>query len=83
MTEPSIREVLDDNVRAYAADILERPGLMTGWVLCVATTRLDEDGDAAYAYDYSCSPDMDLIRAVGLVTLCNREMLRQVNGEGS
>lgn len=81
MTQPSIREVLDDQVRAYAADVLDRPGLMTGWVLCVATTRLDDDGDAAYSYDYSVSPDMDLIRAVGLVTLCNREMLQQITGE--
>lgn len=60
---------LDERVREFAAVNLEREGVVTGWVLFVASSRIDDDGDICHAYDYSVGPDMDLIRAVGLVEL--------------
>jgi len=69
---------LDDQVRAFTANNLERQGVVTGWVLMVATSRFDDEGDMLHAYDYSVGPDCDLIRAVGLVRLASSLMDRHV-----
>lgn len=79
MTEPlDIAASLDDRVREFTATNLERPGVVTAWVLCVATSRIDDDGDMCFAYDYSVSPDTDLIRSVGLVELCRDRIKRHI-----
>lgn len=75
-----LADLLDEKIRAYTAENLERQGLVTGWVLCVASSRIDDDGDLLYAYDYSCGPDTELIRAVGLVELCRDRMRHDILG---
>lgn len=79
-SQANIRDVLDERVKQYSAEVLDRPGVVTGWVLCVTSTRFDDKGTAMYAYDYSTSPDVDMVRAVGLVHLCHQQMLRDVAG---
>ena len=71
-------EALDEAVAKYAAENLLRQGVVTGWVLCTATSRMTEDGDMIYAFDYSCGPQMDLIRAVGLLHACNIQLEHDV-----
>lgn len=75
---------LDQAVRAFTAENLQRQGVVTGWVLHVASSRFDEDGDMCHAYDYSVGPDCDLIRAVGLVELARSQMRRHLAaGDGT
>jgi hypothetical protein len=53
-------EELDDQVRKFTSTNLERGGVVTGWVLFVASSRIDDDGEMCWAYDYSVGPDTDL-----------------------
>jgi hypothetical protein len=76
-------EDLDALVTKYAHQNLERDGVVTAWVLCVATTNYDDDGDVGYAYDYSVSPSSDLIRSVGLIELARLAMHRDISSTGS
>ena len=69
---------LDDAIRALTAKQLRREGVVTGWVLFVASSRFDDDGDLAYAYNYSVGPDTDMMRAVGLVELGRDRMRRDI-----
>jgi hypothetical protein len=80
MSDDNRMPVLDEEVRSFAAHNLEREGVVTGWVLFVASSRFDEDGDLCHAYDYSVGPDVDMMRAVGLVELCRNRMRRDIAG---
>jgi hypothetical protein len=60
---------LDELVREFNAVNMERSGVVTAWVLFTASSRIDDDGELAYAYDYSVGKDSDLMRSVGLVKL--------------
>jgi len=64
-----IREELDEKVKEYTANNLQAKGIVTGWVIGIATARFLDDGDASYQVKYSCSPDTDMVRAVGIVDL--------------
>jgi hypothetical protein len=75
-------EELDDQVRKFTSTNLERGGVVTGWVLFVASSRIDDDGEMCWAYDYSVGPDTDLMRAVGLVKMGTAAMDRHLAGEG-
>lgn len=77
----TIKEDLDEMVKAYTAHNLERSGIVTGWILYVASARIDEEGENLYAYDYSLSPDIDLMRARGLTEWCRDAMIRDVNSQ--
>ena len=74
---------LDDLVRKFSATNLDRTGVVTGWVLCVASSRIDDDGDLCHAFDYSVGPDTDLMRAVGLIELCRGQMAHQIHSGGA
>lgn len=69
---------LDEAVRRFTAQNLDREGVVTGWVLMVASSRFDDDGEILHAYDYSVGPDTDLMRAIGLVELGRRRMQRHL-----
>jgi len=63
------RIVLDEAVRKYTAENLNRPGVVTGWVLSIGTSRFDDEGDIVQGFDYSVGPDTNLPMAVGLLEL--------------
>lgn len=71
---------LDERVRSFAAETLEREGVVTGWVLMIATSRFDEDGELLHAVDYSCGPGTDLVRAFGLVEVGRMFMQQSIDG---
>jgi hypothetical protein len=83
MADATAMEAVDEQVRRFTAEALEREGVVTGWVLMIASSRFDEDGDLCHAYDYSVGPDTDLMRAVGLVELARGRMLRDLHGTNS
>lgn len=74
----AVCERLDEAVREYTAVNLGRPGVMTGWVIFVASSRFGDDDELLHAYDYSVGPQMDLIRATGLVDLGHDLMLSHI-----
>src|SRR5882757_4449828 len=63
------RIALDEAVRKYTAENLRRPGVVTGWVLSVGTSRFDDEGSVVQGFDYSVGPDTNLPLAVGLLEL--------------
>jgi len=69
---------LDEQVRSFTGTALEREGVVTGWVLLVASSRFDDDGTVLHAYDYSIGPDCPMVAAVGLVELGSRRMHRDI-----
>lgn len=80
------RIALDEAVRKYTAENLERPGVVTGWVLSVGTSRFDDEGNVAQGFDYSIGPDTNLPLSVGLLELSLWELRSHVldrhNNEG-
>lgn len=82
MSETPLIQKLDDDVRRFVGKQLKREGVVTGWVLAVASSRFDDDGDVCYAWDYSVGPDTDLIRAVGLIEAARLSMRRDLGLSG-
>ncbi len=72
------RTKLDEAVRKYAAENLERKGVVTGWVLCIGTSRFNDNGELAQAHDYSIGPDTSLPLSIGLVQLALWELKKDV-----
>lgn len=83
MAEQTAMEQLDEAVRRFAGEGLARQGVVTGWVLQVSTSRFLDNGDPAWAWDYSVGPDTDLIRAVGLVESARLLMHRHLQAGDS
>lgn len=72
-------EALDDAVRKYTAQNIAREGVVTAWVLMVATNRYDDDGEMYFAYDYSVGAGSDMMRAIGLTRLATLRMETDIN----
>lgn len=72
------RIALDEAVRKYTAENLERRGVVTGWVLSVGTSRFDDDGNVSQGFDYSIGPDTNLPLSVGLLELSLWELRSHV-----
>jgi hypothetical protein len=78
--EQSLRDELDALVSRYVREVLGRPGLVTGWVLCVSRMHDLDDGDTAYGWDHTVGPQTDLVRSLGLLDVVSediREMVRR------
>jgi hypothetical protein len=77
------RTRLDEALRKYVAENLDRKGVVTGWVLCIGTSRFDDDGHLLQAHDYSVGPDTNLPLSIGLVQLALWEMKKDVLEDAS
>lgn len=71
-------ESLDEDVKKFVAETLERKGVVTGWVLFSTSSRFDDDGNVLYAYDYTLGPDCDIARAIGLVEVGYEDLRRDI-----
>lgn len=70
-------EAINDAVLAHLADL--NPGsLLTGWVLSYSFTSYDDDGDLAFAQNYSCSDGTDTARAVGIIEIIRAKLRRDL-----
>lgn len=66
-------EELDEAIGKFVRDTLEREGPVTGWVLCVSHMKYTDD-EPIYGWDYSCGPQTDLVRAIGLLEVVRADV---------
>lgn len=74
--------LLDEAIKKYTAENLERQGVITGWVVLAATTRFDDEGDACYAYDYCVGPDTNPLLSVGLIETAGLKLKKDMVSDG-
>lgn len=69
---PGVEE-LDEAVGKFVRETLEREGPVTGWVLCLSHMHYADD-EPIYGWDYSCGPQTDLVRAIGLLEVVRTDI---------